>query len=90
VASGTAAACCTRCRTTLRRRAPVFSSASSHVGWTSELRSPAGPSLGPSFPRLPAQTMPNMRGQRCWPAAREPGRGNPVRPGCIRHNGPAL
>ena len=39
VASGTAAAYCTGCMTTPLRRAPASSSASSRVGWTSELRS---------------------------------------------------
>jgi len=37
-----AAACCTRRTTTPRRPAPASSSASSDVGWTTELRSPAG------------------------------------------------
>ena len=60
VASGTVAACCTRCTTTPRRRAPGSSSASSHVGWTSELRSTANCSLMPSFPRRPSRTVSNM------------------------------
>src|SRR5579859_1085932 len=59
-ACASTAACCTRCTTTLRRPVPAFSSASSDVGWTTELRSPAGPSpVMPRFPCLPAHAGPN-------------------------------
>jgi hypothetical protein len=59
VACEAAAACCRRCRTTPRRPVPAFSSASSDVGWTTELRSAAGSLVMSSFASLPTQARPN-------------------------------
>src|SRR5262249_34719118 len=59
VACEEAAACCTGYTTTHRRRVPAIPSASSHVRWTTELRSPASLLVNPAshvYPRTTGQT----------------------------------
>jgi len=59
VACEEAAACCTGYTTTRRRRVPAIASASSHVRWTTELRSPASLltiSASHVYPRSTGQT----------------------------------